>query len=324
MHWGVDTWIVFGRQRGKTRAPIQGLSIRWGFSRYEVQQMTDPQIQALAAQVQANSVQIDVESSARVIAEERMDKRIGSLEAAIGGQIQSANYVPGVSGWKLNALTGDFEIHSCTLGSAANAPERQMVSVEVASWSKYDLPKNAANLLQFMQAELQRVPEEYRYVAEFEEFDTSYGDESFSSRLFLSYARLETEEEMADRLERAKVAGTRIVKAGGCTTIIVDGVVRARVGNLAAPVPEPEPFKVDGDQVYFTDAAIQDGSIASKWPAAWRVKVELGADGKPYAAGLGMGLGSNGESRPDIIVKASHMEILPDGLVKITQAPKKS
>jgi len=27
MHWGVDTWVVFGRQRGKTRAPIQGLDI---------------------------------------------------------------------------------------------------------------------------------------------------------------------------------------------------------------------------------------------------------------------------------------------------------
>jgi len=96
---------------GKDRAPIQGLSIRWGFSRYEAKKMS--------------------------------------------GAIQSSNYVPGVSGWKLNSLTGEFEINSCTLGSAANAPERQMVSVEVASWSKYDLPKNAASLLQFMQAELE-------------------------------------------------------------------------------------------------------------------------------------------------------------------------
>jgi hypothetical protein len=27
VHWGVDTGIVFGWQRGKTRTPIQGLSI---------------------------------------------------------------------------------------------------------------------------------------------------------------------------------------------------------------------------------------------------------------------------------------------------------
>ena len=92
VHWGVDTGIVFGWQRGKTRTPIQGLSIRWGFSRYEARKMS--------------------------------------------GAIQSSNYVPGVSGWKLDTLTGEFEINSCILGSAANAPERQMVSVEVASWSK--------------------------------------------------------------------------------------------------------------------------------------------------------------------------------------------
>lgn len=180
------------------------------------------------------------------------------------GSIQSANYTPGVSGWKLNSLTGDFEINSCTLGSAANTPDRQMVSVEVASWSKHDLPKNAANLLQFLQVELQRVPEEYRHAAEFEEFDAGYSDESFNARLFLSYSRLETEEELADRLEKAKVAGTRTVRAGGCTTVIVDGVVRYRIGNLDAPLPEPEQpetFKVDGGQAYISEAFIGEGSI---------------------------------------------------------------
>ena len=60
-----------------------------------------------------------------------------------------------------------------------------------------------------MQAELQKAPEQYRHAAEFEGFDTSYGDESFDPRLFLSYSRLETGEELADRLEKAKVAGTR-------------------------------------------------------------------------------------------------------------------
>lgn len=251
MHWGVDAGIVFGWQRGKTRTPIQGLSIRWGFSRYEAQKMS--------------------------------------------GSIQSSNYVPGVSGWKLNSLTGEFAINSCTLGSAANAPERQMVSVEVASWSKYDLPKNAANLLQFMQAELQRVPEEYRHAAEFEEFDASCGDESFNARLFMSYSRLETEEELADRLAKAKLAGTRIVSAGGCITMIHDGVVRWKFGNLDAPLPEPEqlkPFKVDGDKTCIREAMIQEGVIKSPWPAAWGVGIQLGEDGKYYAAGIDVGLPS--------------------------------
>ena len=91
--------------------------------------------------------------------------------------MQSHDYVPGASGWKLNKQTGEFEINSFTFGNASKVPERQAVSVEVASYSKYDLPKNAANLLQFMQAELQKVPEEYRHAAEFEEFDASYGDD---------------------------------------------------------------------------------------------------------------------------------------------------
>lgn len=156
----------------------------------------------------------------------------------MSGSIQSSDYVPGVSGWKLNSLIGELEINSCAFGSASAAPERQMVSVEVASWSKYYLPKNAANLLQFMQAELQRVPEEYRHAAEFEEFDASHGDESFNARLFLSYSRLETEEELVDRLEKAKNSGTRVNIKNGLMTVTHDGAVRYKIGNLDQPAPE--------------------------------------------------------------------------------------
>ncbi|WP_233100792.1 phage tail tip fiber protein [Pseudomonas sp. MF6768] len=223
--------------------------------------MTDPQIHSLAAQVQANTAQIQHESSARAVADEVLSKRIGLLEAMLTGDIQSANYVPGVSGWKLEK-DGTFEINSCILGSAAQAPERQTVSVEVASWSKYDLPKNAANLLQFMQAELERVPEQYRHAAEFEEFDASYGDDSFSARLFLSYSRLETEQELAERLEKAKVAGTHLSINNGDMTVTHDGVVRFKIRNPDQPEPEQtQPFKVDGGSVYISEAAIADAMI---------------------------------------------------------------
>lgn len=208
----------------------------------------------------------------------------------MSGTIQSSNCVPGVSGWKLNTVTGEFQINSCTRGSAANAPERQMVSVEVASWSKYDLPKNTANLLQFMQAELQKLPERYRHVAEFEEFDASYGDESFNSRLFLTYARLETEEELADRLEKAKVAGTRVSIKNGLTTVIHDGVVRYMIGKLDQPDPEPpDPFKVDDARAYINEATISDATIDNSLAANWSIRVKLGSYGRPYAAGFGMG-----------------------------------
>lgn len=231
----------------------------------------------------------------------------------MSGSIQSSNYVPGVSGWKLDFTSGDYEINSCTLGSAANAPERQMVSVEVASWSKYDLPKNAANLLHFMQAELERVPEQYRHAAEFEEFDASYCDESFNARLFLSYSRLETEEELADRLEKAKAAGTRISIKNGLMTVTHDGVVRIKLGNLDKSKPDqPQPFKVDGDKVYVSEAAIKDATIRTGFTAGWLLRVNQGTDGRPYAAGFCLGYPSqflvsadrfaiNGRSASDIL-----------------------
>lgn len=213
----------------------------------------------------------------------------------MSGSIQSSNYVPGVSGWKLNTLTGEFEINSCTLGSATNAPERQMVSVEVGSWSKYDLPKNATNLLQFMQAELEQVPQQYRHTAEFEELDASYSDESFNARLFLSYSRLETEEELVDRLGKAKLAGTHTCIKNGLMTVTHNGVVRIKLGNLDQSQPEPEqpqPFKVDGDKVYISESTIQGGAIKSPFSADWGVRMQRGEDGKYYAAGFGAGLPS--------------------------------
>ena len=211
--------------------------------------------------------------------------------------MQSHDYVPGVSGWKLDPLKGDFEFNSCTVGSVSKTPERQMVSVEVASYSKYDLPKNAANLVQFMEAELQKVPEEYRHAAEFQEFDASYGDDSFSSRLFLSYSRLETEAELADRLEKAKSAGTQIKIEGGVTTITHDGIIRFRIGNLAAPEPEhgtgeqpAKPFVVVDGTTYLSEAFIEDGTITSgKIASNWSVKMQANAQGKYVVAGIGLG-----------------------------------
>ncbi|RVD78181.1 phage tail tip fiber protein [Pseudomonas koreensis] len=213
--------------------------------------------------------------------------------------MQSYDYVPGVSGWKFDPVSGEFEINSCTFGSASKVPERQMVSVEIASYSKYDLPKNAANLVQFMEAELQKVPEEYRNAAEFEEFDASYGDDSFSPRLFLSYSRLETEEELADRLEKAKSAGTQIKVEGGVTTITHDGVIRFRIGNSAAAEPEhgtagqpAKPFVVVDGTTYLNEAFIKDGAEDGKIASNWSVKKQVNAQGQYVAAGIGLGFPS--------------------------------
>ena len=45
--------------------------------------MTDPQIHSLVAQVQANTAQIQTESSARAVADEALATRVTASEAAI-------------------------------------------------------------------------------------------------------------------------------------------------------------------------------------------------------------------------------------------------
>lgn len=164
--------------------------------------------------------------------------------------MQSHDYLPGLSGRKLDSFSGEIEIESVTLGSAATAPERQMVSIEVASFSKYDLPKNAGALLALMQVELQKVPDEYRHVAEFEEFDTSYGDESFNARLFLSYSRLETEEELADRLEKAKVASRLMVSS--------DRLEISANGRVVLVMAAEPPFVQHADTCHINGRMIAD------------------------------------------------------------------
>ena len=249
-------------------------------------------IEEFLKQIADNTASIRQESTVRAGAAEAIASYIGAMSTNLPNSIESHDYVPGVSGWKIDKKTGDFEINTCTLGAVGSSPERQTISVEVCSYSKYDLPKNAAKLVQFMEAELQKVPEEYRHAAEFEEFDAGYGDGSFSSRLFLSYSRLETEEEMADRLERAKQAGVKVDLSKGTLTISQGGVPRVRIGELNMDVLS-RPFVTDQGQVFISHASIQDAAvIGAKLASMWSVEMQLTADGKYVAAGVGLGIDS--------------------------------
>ena len=219
----------------------------------------------------------------------------------MSGSLQSHDYVPGMSGLKFYLKTGEFELNSSriTFGGVAKAPDRQLVSVEVGSYSKCDLPKNAGELLAFMQEELRKVPDEYRHAAEFEEFDASYSDESFNARLFLSYSRLETEQELADRLEKAKVVGTRIKFASDGLTISHDGVLRARL-----------PFILEGGQVILNGAAV-DAAMIPRVNLAnnWSVKMQKVGSGL-YAAGIGM----------DLTVDPARFGLTKDGQTELEKA----
>lgn len=178
----------------------------------------------------------------------------------MSGSIQSSNYVPGVSGWKLNAVSGDFEINSAQIQVGTLPSDPQLITVTAGCWSEYDLPANALERLAFIGAELEKIPAECRASAEFTTEDISFDSDGSDVRTSLTYERHETAEEVAARQARAKVAGTRITQKGGLTTISIDGVARFRCGDLTK-AEQPQPFVVSDGQVFVDQALIDDGSI---------------------------------------------------------------
>lgn len=90
----------------------------------------------------------------------------------------------------------------------------------------------------------------------------------------------------------------------------------SHIGAMECNLPKPF-FVVDGvtyiRQEEVDKAAIQKSKIAPEWS----VKVQL-LNGQYLAAGIGAGL-SGSVSKPDIIVKASSIEMLADGRVRIKQ-----
>lgn len=226
----------------------------------------------------------------------------------MSGSFQSHDYVPGVSGWKLNSLTGEFEINSSSLAVGSLPSDPQPVTITAGEWSEYDLPANAIERHAFIGAELGKIPEDCRDSAEFTTEDISFDRDGSDYRTTLTYVRQETLDEAKARYDKAKVAGTRTVRAGGCTTVIVDGVVRYRIGDLDAPLPEPEqpqPFKVDGDKVFVSEAAIKDTTIRTGFTANWLLRVHEGTAGRSYVAGLCLDYPSQ------ILVSADRFAIKP-------------
>ncbi|PMV25757.1 hypothetical protein C1Y27_23680 [Pseudomonas sp. GW704-F2] len=234
---------------GKDRAPIQGLSIRWGFSRYEAQKMS--------------------------------------------GTIQSSNYVPGVSGWKFGHVSGDFEINNAQIQVGTLPSDPQLITVTAGSWSEYDLPANALERLAFIGAELEKIPAECRASAEFTTEDISFDRDGSDVRASLTYERHETAEEVAARLSKPKGSTFKIDRGG--LTFSRDGVAYIQLTDspdLRAP-EQPEPFKVDGGQVSIDKAFVEGGSITkAKVGDEWPVRMDFSADGKKYAAGIGLGIES--------------------------------
>ncbi|MDH0745749.1 DUF1983 domain-containing protein [Pseudomonas sp. GD03842] len=223
--------------------------------------------------------------------------------------MQSENYVPGVSGWKIDTVTGAFELHSdlnsvrgtdadavycgrsrdgkpipvvLTNGELSQAP--QMVTITAAEWAEWDMPANALERYKLIGDAVNQIPSDYRDSAEFSTEDHSYDRDGSDIRTTLTYSRSETVAEAAARAERAKVAGTKVSITNDCMTVIQDGVVRVQIGKM------DEPFVVEADQVFLKSAMVRDGVIESeKLPEDWRVNMKLNARGYPVVAGIGLG-----------------------------------
>lgn len=217
----------------------------------------------------------------------------------MSGSIQSSNYAPGVSGWKLDHVSGDFEINSAQIQVGTLPSDPQLITVTAGSWSEYDLPANALERLAFIGAELEKIPAECRASAEFTTEDISFDRDGSDVRTTLTYQRRETAEEVKARQEKAKSGGTRIDLVGGVLSISHDGVLRAQIGDLEKD-EHPAPFVVVDGVTYINEASVEGRVAAQSCATAQLVNAVL-KDGRVVVAGINLGRSECQESLADAI-----------------------
>lgn len=168
---------------------------------------------------------------------------------------QSADYVPGVSGYRLDLKTGTFEINRghVAVGSLPSAP--QMITVTAGEWSESDLPSNAVERYKFIGERVMKVPAEHRDSAEFSTEDISFDRDGSDIRTTLTYRRLETEQEALARTSLRSGSGVTI--NADVLTISCNGkdMVRIACPNNDEPSAD-QSFVVEGDQVFISQAFV--------------------------------------------------------------------
>ncbi|RMV44429.1 hypothetical protein [Pseudomonas syringae group genomosp. 3] len=202
--------------------------------------------------------------------------------------MQSHNYVPNISGWKLDQLTGEFEINSAKISVGGLPDQPQMITVTAGEWAARDLPENAWEYYAFIGSQITKIPAEYRASAKISTSDESYEPGFADIRVMLTYERRETAEELSARMKKSKGAGYSIKKEGDKFTFSHDGVPRIVLGNLDKADEKIEtPFAVEGDQVSLAQAFIDAGKLSPDWV----VRTTTNAAGQTVLAGVGAGLG---------------------------------
>ncbi|PYD92653.1 hypothetical protein DNF23_10970 [Pseudomonas syringae pv. pisi] len=231
--------------------------------------------------------------------------------------MQSHDYVPNVSGWKLNSLTGDFEINSAQISVGGLPEQPQMITVTAGEWTASELPTSAIEHYAFIGAEIFKIPAEYRESAHITTQDESFEPGFPDIRTSLTYQRPETAEEVAARVKASRCAGYSIKRDGDKFTFFHNGVPRIVLGDLDKATDKPEtPFAVEGDQVFITPARVADGVITDKMAPrpgfsdsvvpSLSIKMSLTPEGRYFAAGIGIGITG---SSPDEQNKASATEL---------------
>ncbi|MND52950.1 hypothetical protein D3C76_103460 [compost metagenome] len=168
---------------------------------------------------------------------------------------QSADYVPGVSGYRLDLKTGALEINRghVAVGSLPSAP--QMITVTVGEWSESDLPSNAVERYKFIGNQVMKVPAEHRDSAEFSTEDISFDRDGSDIRTTLTYRRLETEQEALARTSLRSGSGVTI--NADVLTITCNGKDMVRIGCPKNDEPSvDQSFVVEGDQVFISQAFV--------------------------------------------------------------------
>ncbi|RXU00431.1 hypothetical protein B1F73_09220 [Pseudomonas syringae] len=201
--------------------------------------------------------------------------------------MQSHNYVPNVSGWKLDKVTGEFEINSPKISVGSLPEQPQMITVTAGEWAASDLPASAIEHYAFIGAEIFKIPAEYRESAQLTTQDESYDPGFADIRTTLTYQRPETADEAKSRASAARLPEYSIKKQGDTLTFLYDGVPRIVLGNLDKADEKIEtPFAVEGDQVSLAQAFIDAGKLSPDWG----LRTTTNAAGQMIVAGVGMDL----------------------------------
>ncbi|WP_323158253.1 hypothetical protein [Pseudomonas viridiflava] len=229
--------------------------------------------------------------------------------------MQSHDYVSGVSGWKLDKVTGEFEINSAKISVGGLPEQPQMITVTAGDWAASELPNNAIECYAFIGAEIFKVPLEYRDSAQITTQDESYDPGFADIRTTLTYQRPETAEEAAARMEVSKSMECSIKKEGDRFTFSFGGLPRIVLGYLGKATEKPEtPFVTDGDQVIASQAFVD----AAKFPADWSVRLSASAAGQKVVAGIGIGRGAGLDLGPSVaeqVREVLRFEVRPGGLL---------